>query len=159
MIDSELRNMNPLLGKSRNERSQFIVKNTSQWQKQSWAQDCPLRIVPCWQNLLTEKAFFFSSHPIQLKTLLLVAGTQRFFLASIAKYCSVSQDVTNNELCKWLNENGTPTNSAKRGIDQLFLYHERKNNYFLTWKDQSSRYSNKSWALFNNFFYLFGETE
>ena len=40
---------------------------------------------------------------IQLKTrsaCVLVAGTQRFFLAGVAKYCSVSQDVTHNELCK-----------------------------------------------------------
>ena len=51
---------------SRNERSQFIVKNTSQWQWQSKAQDCPSKIVACWQILLTDKALLFSSHPIQL---------------------------------------------------------------------------------------------
>ena len=83
---------------SRNERSQFIVENTSQWQKQSKAQDCLSRIVACWQILLTDKAFFFQqpSHP----ACVLVEGTQRFFLASVGKYCSVSQDVTQNELCK-----------------------------------------------------------
>ena len=42
------------------ERSQFILKtNTSQWQKQSKAQDCPSRIVACWQIFLTDKALFF----------------------------------------------------------------------------------------------------
>ena len=40
---------------SRNERSQFIVENTSQWQKQSKAQDCPSRIIACWQIFLAEK--------------------------------------------------------------------------------------------------------
>ena len=52
---------------------------------------------------------------IQLKTrsaCVLVAGTQRFFLAGVAKYCSASQDVTHN--------------FAKRGTDKLFLYDERK---------------------------------
>ena len=44
---------------SRNERSQFIVENTKQWQKQSKAQDCPSRIVACWQIFLTDKALFF----------------------------------------------------------------------------------------------------
>ena len=144
MIDSEVWNSNPLFRKSRNLRSQFIVENTSRWQKQSKAQDCPSRIVACWHILQTDKAFFFSSHPIQLNTrspCVLVAGTQRLFVASDAKFCSVSQDVTHNELCKWLNKNGPPTNSAKRGSDQLFLYHERKNNHFdkyiwLIWGNQ-----------------------
>ena len=84
---------------SRNERSQFIVENTSQWQKQSKAHDCPSKILACWQIFLTAKTLFFSSHSIQLKTssaCVLVAGTQRFFLAGVAKYCSVSQDVTHN---------------------------------------------------------------
>ena len=44
---------------SRNERSQFIVENTSQWQKQSKPQDCPSRKVACWQIFLTDKALFF----------------------------------------------------------------------------------------------------
>ena len=43
----------------RNERSQFIVENTSQWQNQSKAQDCSSRIVACWQIFLTDKALFF----------------------------------------------------------------------------------------------------
>ena len=158
MIDSEVKNMNPLLGKSisRNKRCQLIVEKTSQWQKQSKAQDCPSRIVACWHILQTDKAFFFSSHPIQLNTrspCVLVAGTQRFFLASDAKYCSVSQDVTHNELCKWLNKNGPPKNFAKRGTDKLFLYDERKNNHFVTWKDESNEYSEKSWALFDKSFW------
>ena len=42
---------------------------------------------------------------------MLVAGTQRFFLADVAKYCSVSQDVTHNE------------------------------NHFVTFKDESNEYS------------------
>ena len=140
---------------SRNERSQFIVENTSQWQKQSKPQDCPSRKVACWQIFLTDKALFFSSHSINLKTrsaCVLVAGTQRFFLAGVAKYCSVSQDVTHNELCKWLNKNGPPKNFAKSGTDKLFLYDERKNNHFVTGKDESNEYSEKSWALFDNFF-------
>ena len=76
------------------------------------------------------EAFFLQqpSHP----ACVLIAGTQRFFLASVEMYCSVSQDVTHNELCKQLNKNGPPKNFAKRGSDQLFLYHERKNNHFIT---------------------------
>ena len=31
----------------------------SQWQKQYTAQDCPSRIVACWQIFLTDKALFF----------------------------------------------------------------------------------------------------
>ena len=45
--DSEEKNMNALLRRSRNERSQFMVKNTPQRQKQSKAQDCPSGIVAC----------------------------------------------------------------------------------------------------------------
>ena len=103
-----------------------------------------------------QSPLFFSSHSIQLKTrsaCVLVAGTQRFFLAGVPKYCSVSQDVTNNELCKWLNKNGPPKNFAKRGTDMLFLYDERKNNHFVTWKDESNEYSEKSWALFDESFW------
>ena len=101
------------------------------------------------------KPSFFSSHSIQLKTCsacVLVAGTQRFFLAGVAKYCSVSQDVTHNELCKWLNKNGPPKNFAKRGTEQLFLYYERKNSHFVTRKDENNEYSEKSWALFDKSF-------
>ena len=90
------------------------------------------------------------SHP----ACVLVAGTQRFFLAGVAKYCSVSQDVIHNELCKWLNKNGSPKNFAKRGTDKLFLYDERKNNHFVTWKDERNKYSDKSWALFEKYFCL-----
>ena len=63
MIDSKVRNMNPSLGKSisRNEKSQFIVENTSQWQKESKAQDCPSKIVACWQILQKDKASFCSA--------------------------------------------------------------------------------------------------
>ena len=105
--------------------------------------------------LLTDKAFFFQqpSHP----SCVLVAGAQRFFLASVGKYCSVSQDVTHNEHCKWLNKNGLPKNFSKRGTDKLFLYDERKNNHFVTWKDESNEYSEKSWALFDKL-QLCGET-
>ena len=158
MIDSEVENMNPLLGKSifRNKRSQFIVENTSQWQKQSKPQDWLQEKLHVDRFSWRTKPSFFSSHSIQLQTrsaCVLVAGTQRFFLAGVAKYCSVSQDVTHNELCKWLNKNGPPKNFAKRGSDKLFLYDERKNNHFVTWKDESNEYSEKSWALFDKSFW------
>ena len=35
-------------------------------------------------------------------------------------------------------------NFAKRGTEQLFLYDERKNNHFVTGKDESNEYSEKS---------------
>ena len=75
----------------------------------------------------------------------------------VGKYYSVSQDVTHNEHCKWLNKNGLPKNFAKRGTDKLFLYDERKNisfeNHFVTFKDESNEYSEKSWALFDKSFW------
>ena len=58
-----------------------------------------------------------------------------------------SQYVTHNELCKRLNKNGPPMTFAKRGSDQLF-------NHFVTWKDQSTKYSDKAWALFDRYFPL-----
>ena len=147
---SEVRSMNPLLRNLKNERSQFIAENISQWQKQSKAQDCPSIIVACWQILLTDKAFFFQQpyHPVCV----LVAGTERLFLVSVGKYCSVSQNVTHNELCKLLNKNGPPNNFAKRGSD-----------HFVTWKYESDWYSHKSWALSDKYFFdelrLCGETD
>ena len=41
----------------------------------------------------------------------------------------------------------------KRGTDKLFLYDERKNNHFVTWKEESNEYSEKSWALFDKSFW------
>ena len=147
MIDSEVRNMNPLVRKSisRNERSQFIFKKHITMTKQSKAQDCPSRIVGCWQILLTHRGL--TTHSVCV----VVAGTQRLFLANVAKYCSISKDINHNELCKWLNKNGPPKNFTKRGSYQLFLYHERKKQSFC--KDESNKYSYKSGALFHEYFW------
>ena len=106
MIDSEVRNMNPityienpfpemkgvnLLSKThRNDKSNLELRL-------SFKNNCMLTDSPARQNLLFQQP----SHPAKdALWLCALAGTQRFFLASVAKYCGVGQDVTHNELCK-----------------------------------------------------------
>ena len=46
------------------------------------------------------------------------------------------------------------------GTQRFFLpnvakyYNKRKSNYFVTWKEESNRYSDKSWALINKYFWI-----
>ena len=152
MIDSELRNMNSLhyiqlhfqkWKESIYCRKHITITKVISSSRLSFKNSCMLTDSPASarQSLLFQQP----SHP----ACVLAAGTQKFFLASVGKYCSVSQDVTHNDHCKWLNKNELPKNFSKRGTDKLFLYDERKNNHFVT----SNEYSEKSWALFYKSFW------
>ena len=80
MIDSEVRNMDPLLRKSKNEKIQFIFINTSQWQSSrlSFKNSCMLTDSPDRQSLL-----FSAATPSSCRRALLVCSLQEhrgFFL-------------------------------------------------------------------------------
>ena len=138
MIYSEVRNMNP---------SHNIQIDFQKWKESIYCQkhiamttaikssrlsiknSCMLTNSPDRQSPLFQQP----SHP----ACVLVAGTQRFFLASVCKYCSVSQDVTHNCFallcfaCNWIIMDH-PRILEKEEVIRSICITKGKSNHFVT---------------------------
>ena len=160
MIDSEVRNVNSLLRKSRNERSRFIVENTSQLPKQSKAQDCPSRIDACDRFSWQTKPSFAAAIPSSwiwwisdtFTTLIYISHSLLpFWSAHITSAHTILLEVSQGDHGTGTQLNALCWCARSRSTEVLSFCQARCHQMSHEKTKECNRYSDKSQALFDDF--------